>query len=666
MDVAYDDGHLDQLVDTRGVMALTVPIPLALGRFKQLPQRRAEVWQGGLVRLPAWIDHPTDPEGQPYRPTGALWVSLRTGLIHLALPPEGAAASPEFALGALLEFGLKWSKGLDGRPARVEVCDPALRDALADPLAKLATVVAVVDDLAAVRDVLNNLEAEAAGGRRFPGLLESPGVTRDRLRAFADAAAAFYRARVWDHLANEDLIIVDRDDAPNARQHVSVLGQGGQQFGISFFDSRAAFERLFDPAGARQPAIRAHGVTFGPIDELPFADVDAWLDDALPVAGARAYPLAADLGHDGSIRRPDGRELVYAEALLRALADTTEDELDAGRWEKRVQTSGGDVALTLTLPYLLEAEAGHTPTAPRVTALPRVAERSSVRIARLTEGRSFDSLDDLNAEIDRASARGLFDMPAEEAAGRELTAIERAQELAYDAMEAGGRLRIKRARQALRLSGDCADAWTVLAESASTAEEALGRYEQAVAAGVRAIGAERFEACTGEFWAHIETRPYMRARFGLAQTLGDVGRHEEALVHYRELLRLNPDDNQGVRYVLVAALLDQNRDAAAGALLDEYDDDVQALWPYARVLWLFRTEGDTTRTRAALAAARRVNPHVVRYLLDPDSLPPERPPHFALGSRDEAAYVAQELGAAYAVTAGATSWLRAPARTRRK
>lgn len=72
--------------------------------------------------------------------------------------------------------------------------------------------------------------------------------------------------------------------------------------------------------------------------------------------------------------------------------------------------------------------------------MPRVAERSSVRIARMVESRSFESLDDLNAEIDRAGERGLFDMSAEAAAGRELTALERAQELAYDAMEAEGRL----------------------------------------------------------------------------------------------------------------------------------------------------------------------------------------------------------------------------------
>jgi hypothetical protein len=71
-------------------MPLTVPLSLALGRYKQLPQRAGEVWQGGLVRLPEWIDHPTDPDGEPYRPTGALWVSLRTGLIHVDLPKEGA------------------------------------------------------------------------------------------------------------------------------------------------------------------------------------------------------------------------------------------------------------------------------------------------------------------------------------------------------------------------------------------------------------------------------------------------------------------------------------------------------------------------------------------------------------------------------------------------
>ncbi|HUE85169.1 MAG TPA: hypothetical protein VMO26_03755 [Vicinamibacterales bacterium] len=647
-------------------MALTVALPLALGRFKQLPQRTDEIWQGGLVRLPAWIDDPADPAAEPYRPIGALWVSLRTGFIHLALPPEGRTAPPEFALTALLEFGLKYAKRLEGRPALVEVPDPVLRDALADPLARMSTHVAVVDDMTAVREVLNNLEAEATGGQRLRGVLESPGVTPDRLRAFAEAAAAFYTARVWELLADDDLIVVEHEGLPETMHHLSVLGHGGQEFGLGFFDSREAFERLLDLADPRRYASRAYRVTFGSIDELPFADVDAWADHALPVAGAYAYPLVADLGRDGSIRRPDGRELTCAEALLRALAETTDDELDAGCWQKRVHTFDGAIELTMRLPLLLEAEAGHAAAAPPLAAMPRLAERSRVRIERMTESRSFESVDDLNAEIDRASERGLFDLPAEAAAGRELTPLERAQELAYDAMEAQGRLRITRARQALAMSPDCADAWVILAEWASALDLALERYEHGVAAGLRAIGAERFERLRGEFWETLDTRPYMRARFGLAQTLQDVGRHEEALSHYRELLRLNANDNQGVRYLLVVALLELNRDVEVGALLDEYGDDIQALWPYARVLWLFRTEGDSPRTRAALAEARRVNPHVLKYLVDPDSTPLGLPPYFELGSKDEAAYVAEQLGPAYATTAGTATWLRSRMRKRRK
>jgi hypothetical protein len=418
-------------------MPLAIPIPLALSRFKRLPQRTGEVWQGDIVRLPMWVEHQTDPNGPPFRPTGVLWVSLRTGLIHLDLPTDGGQATPELALATFLEFGLKWEKGLEGRPARVEVRAASLRDALAAPLAILDTSVAHVDELPAVRDALRHLEEQSAG-ERLPGLLESPGMSVDRVRAFADAAAAFFVARPWDHLTNEDLLIVEGGRAPRNMRHVSILGQGGQQFGLAFFDSRRAFERLLDAADAGRSTSRAHGVTFGTIDELPFADGDAWQDHALPVAAPQAYPLAADIKRGGSMRRPDTRGLTHAEALLRALADTTEDELDAGTWQKRVQTFDGPIELTLALPFLLEAEAGRPTTAVAPTVMPRVAERESVRIARLLEGGAFESIAGVNAELERLNQEGA---PPESA--RELTPLERAQELAYDAMEAHGRLPIK-------------------------------------------------------------------------------------------------------------------------------------------------------------------------------------------------------------------------------
>ncbi|HSC70525.1 MAG TPA: hypothetical protein VLH58_04180, partial [Candidatus Methylomirabilis sp.] len=94
--------------------------PQLLGRFAKLPLMAGEVWQGGLVRLPSWVKGA--PGGNPYRPWAALWVSLRTGRIHLDVQPEGGGRDPGLALTGLLEFGL--NRKLAGcRPSRLEVTD---------------------------------------------------------------------------------------------------------------------------------------------------------------------------------------------------------------------------------------------------------------------------------------------------------------------------------------------------------------------------------------------------------------------------------------------------------------------------------------------------------------------------------------------------------------
>ena len=608
-----------------------------------------------------WAENPADPEGPPLRARGAIWVSLRTGLLHVDLAKEGEEATPELALATLVAFGLKWAKELDGRPARVEVTDPGLRDALADQLAALGITVSVVADLPAVRNALRSFE-EHEVGEPMPGLMESPGMTIERVRAFADAAAVFYLARPWERLTNDDLVVVESAQAPRNQRHLCVLGQAGLEFGISFFDSRRAFERVLDQADAGRAPTRAHGVTFGAIDAMPFADVDVWEDHALPVAAADAYPFAADLMLDAPARRPDPRGLTFSEGLLRALAETTEDELDAGAWQKRVETFDGPLDLRLSLPFLLEAESGRAPRRVPAGAAP-VAERANAGISRILASRSFESIDEVNAELQRLRAAGELGT----ALHRALTPLEQAQELAYDAMESIGRLRIKRARQALALSEDCADAWVVLAEDAATPEVAIDLYERGVRAGAAAIGDQRFTSLHGEFWGHLDTRPYMRARLGLAQALNEVGRHAEALTHYRALLELNPSDNQGVRYLLLAELLHQDLNDEAGRLLADHGDDMQALWSYGRLLWRFRIDGATAAaTTDAFAAAVAANPHALTYLLDPDAMPAEDSPSFALGSREEGAYVADTLLDAFASTDGAIEWLAAQAARRRR
>jgi tetratricopeptide (TPR) repeat protein len=126
--------------------------------------------------------------------------------------------------------------------------------------------------------------------------------------------------------------------------------------------------------------------------------------------------------------------------------------------------------------------------------------------------------------------------------------------------------------QAKRIGGrhPRAEAYVLLAEYAETLPEALELYEQGVAAGHRSLGEDGFQEYEGQFWSFLETRSYMRACEGVVNCLWEVDRHEEAIEVCRMMLKLNPNDNQGMRYRLASMFLDMERHAELEQLLDEY------------------------------------------------------------------------------------------------
>ena len=173
------------------------------------------------------------------------------------------------------------------------------------------------------------------------------------------------------------------------------------------------------------------------------------------------------------------------------------------------------------------------------------------------------------------SARGAIEgMTRNLASGRgkaHRSPLAMAQEIADAAWEAARpQDQAALAQHALSVSADCADAYVILANQAPSRQKARELLEEGVAAGARAIGKENFESAAGHFWLDQRTRPYMRARLGLAQCLWESGQRSEAAEHYTEMLRLNPNDNQGVRYLLLGALVELDRDADAQRLLQRY------------------------------------------------------------------------------------------------
>ncbi len=281
-------------------------------------------------------------------------------------------------------------------------------------------------------------------------------------------------------------------------------------------------------------------------------------------------------------------------------------------------------------------------------------EKELARVGRIAYDREFDSEEEMGAFIQAAFGDKT---PRPE---RPSTPLEQAQDLMYDAWEAPTRERgLGLARKALALSQDCADAYAFLAEDEDvTVEEACELYAQGMAAGHRALGVEFFRTHTGDFWGFVETRPYMRARCGLAQCLWDLGENEQAVEHYRAMLELNPNDNQGVRYLLLACLLDLDRDVDSQRLLDAFPDDGSAAWPYARALLAFRGEGDTEQARAGLTEAINLNPHVPYYLLRRVMVSDPVPNFLSIGEESEALVYASEYREPWRRTTGALTWLK--------
>ena len=257
-----------------------------------------------------------------------------------------------------------------------------------------------------------------------------------------------------------------------------------------------------------------------------------------------------------------------------------------------------------------------------------------------------------------AKSPGLRGRAAAGIAGRVASPLERAQELAWKAMQSHDAERqLELAEKALQLSEDCTDAYTVLARFVADGRQALELLEQGLAAAQRVLGPQLASMPIDDCWIVNETRPYLRVRLGLSECLWSLGRPEEAISQLQDILRLNPGDNQGVRYLLAAHLLELGCDAEFDALDKKYDEP-SAFLMFSKLLREFRRSGDSPATRKQLAQARRINKFIVPMLLDLAPADDGLPEMYSPGDRNEALLYIADFAGGWKHTPGAITWLR--------
>jgi tetratricopeptide (TPR) repeat protein len=107
-------------------------------------------------------------------------------------------------------------------------------------------------------------------------------------------------------------------------------------------------------------------------------------------------------------------------------------------------------------------------------------------------------------------------------------------------------------KEALKTDPGHADAWVHLGNrrfEEDQVTEALSLYEQGQAAAeARTIGDPAHYP--GPFWGDLDSRPFMRALHGRGLCLWRLGRTDEARQVFAWMLELNPNDNQGVRFLV--------------------------------------------------------------------------------------------------------------------
>ncbi|MEW5841710.1 MAG: hypothetical protein AB1775_00450 [Bacteroidota bacterium] len=263
------------------------------------------------------------------------------------------------------------------------------------------------------------------------------------------------------------------------------------------------------------------------------------------------------------------------------------------------------------------------------------SERTLSKIGKLLELPNFKSIDEANKFLQNMI--GKPDSLNDPFLADKRNPLDEAQEIMYDAFdEENSQKRIKLAKKALSVSKDCADAYNLLAEEAPSLEEAKELYHNGIAAGKRSIGEKAFEEMKGHFWGYHETRPFMRTMAGLSNVLWSLNQKQESVDVIKEMLVLNPYDNQGMRYSLINKLLVLRKLSEAEDLLNEYMDDHSAYWYYSRAYLYFCKPSKKFAADKELIKAMKFNPYVPLYLFGIKEMPKILPDFIGIGDDNEA------------------------------
>jgi hypothetical protein len=200
----------------------------------------------------------------------------------------------------------------------------------------------------------------------------------------------------------------------------------------------------------------------------------------------------------------------------------------------------------------------------------------------------------------------------------------RAQEVLAEGLVSGRALEeILGVEAALQIDSRCPDALIVLADQEEVRRLASAPYVRLALAHLahdeawnRVRARQRvMSPPKRDVFDMLEARPYLRSAILLAACLVETGHADLARGIYRRVMRQQPRDSMGARYLLAILDVRSGDDAAFDRRRAQFEGDEHPAWVLTELLVAHR-RGDAERMGKALEIARRRYPEIVAMVAD--------------------------------------------------
>lgn len=173
------------------------------------------------------------------------------------------------------------------------------------------------------------------------------------------------------------------------------------------------------------------------------------------------------------------------------------------------------------------------------------------------------------------------------------------------------------AKRALTADKGNLDAEIMIAELTSKDDDALQKkYQSILKKGKKQLTEAGFwnEEYFGDFWMILETRPYMRVRYGYIEHLISQGKLRKAIAECEDMLKLCETDNMGIRYKLIHLYAFYEDELSAMRLYKRYDgfQDTMLLLP---LILLYHRLDHYVQARKYLKLLCSANPETENFFL---------------------------------------------------